>query len=107
MPASYNQLIKKLQSAINLKFDERILINHNQWYSDREKRPVSLFVVKKSIHDDSTNKERTVELFKTYSQIQLLLYLRDYWYTLNGWEIPYNKEWEDIKSQYDSKKGRS
>ena len=45
------------------------------------------------------NRDVNIELFSTYSQLQLVLFLRDYWYTLNGWEVPQNNTvWEEIKN---------
>ena len=90
--ANFNAMAKKLQNAINEKYNEKLLLNRTQWYSEEENRPVTLFVVKKSILDTERNRKYQIELFSTYSQIYLVLFLRDYWYKLNGWEIPKDNE---------------
>ena len=85
-----NKLVKKLQTAINQKFGERLLINQTQFYSEQMQKPITIISVRKAIVDDEDPKRKTksVELFKSCSDTQILLFLRDYWYTLNGWEIP-------------------
>ena len=85
-----NKLIKKLQTAINLKFGERLLVNQTQFYSEDQKRPITIISIRKAIidEDDPKRKMKSVELYKSCSDTQILLFLRDYWFTLNGWEIP-------------------
>ena len=89
--------IKKLQRAINLK-GENILYNTNQGYSEDQNRPVTVYSIKKAVWDDDKQRTVNIELFKSTSQIQVLLYLRDYWFKLNGREIPSdNAEWNKRK----------
>ena len=91
-------MIKKLQTAINVRFGACLLINTSQWYSDESKRPITLYSIRKSIWDEDKGKRTNVELFKSYSQLQIILWLRDYWYTLNGWELPVDNEtWNIIR----------
>ena len=103
--ASYAQLAKKLQSAINRRTGAKIIINTQQWFSEDKGRAVTCYVIKQSTQGTGEKAYRhTVELFRTYSQIQMVLWLRDYWYALNGLEIPHdNEEWEEMKNQYDRK----
>jgi len=104
MPASNSSMIHKLQNAINEKFDAHILYNKQQWYSEKQNRPVSQYVIKKAIYDEQKGKHRNVELFSSCSQIQIVLWLRDYWYELNGWDIPHdNEKWEQAKELYEDK----
>ena len=94
-------MIHRLQNAINQKFDDTILYNKQQWYSEEQKRPVTSYVIKKAIWDNDAGKYKNIELFRSYSQIQIVLFLRDYWYQLNGREIPHNNEkWEQAKQLY-------
>ena len=97
--ASFAQLAKKLQSAINQRAGAKIIVNTQQWYSEDKGRTVTAYVVKQSTTVDRDKPYRhNVELYKTYSTVRLVLWLRDYWYTLNGWEIPTDNEmWEEIK----------
>lgn len=96
MAVKYMTLARKLQSACLLK-GEKILFNSRQWYNEDRHRAVTQYIILKSTEENG--KEINRELFKTYSQIQLVLFMRDYWYTLNGWELPAdNPEWEEIKT---------
>lgn len=98
MPANI-VMIKKLQSAINDKFGQKLLFNQTQWYSEEAKRPITVYRLSKPIESDS-KKKGSVELFSSYSQINIVFWLRDYWYELNGWEIPCDEHWEKEKQNY-------
>ena len=90
--------IKKLQLAINQKFGEQLLYERRQFYSKQQNRPINRYTIKKTVFNVAKDREETIELFKSSSQIQVILYLRDYWYELNGWEVPMdNPEWNMIK----------
>lgn len=105
MPASNSTMIHKLQAAINTKYHERILINRSQWYSENHDKPVTTYIVKKAVWDDDKKKTINIELFKSTSQLQIVLFLRDYWYELNGWEVPTDNEvWNAAKENYNKKK---
>lgn len=104
MAKAFGIQIKKLQRAINEKYDAKILINKTQFYSDNAQKPVELIVVKKAVWDDDKQKYKNIELFTSPSDIQIVLWLRDYWYTLNGWEVPTdNEEWNKAKELYAKK----
>lgn len=106
MPASNSTMIHKLQSAINGK-GGKIVINRTQFYSEDQDRPITIWVVKKAIWDDRKNRQIYVELFSSVSQIQIVLFLRDLWYEINGWEVPNDNEtWNTAKQAYiDRRKG--
>lgn len=92
--------IKKLQLAINQKFDEQLLYDRRQFYSNAQQRPINTYQIKKTVFNHAKDREETVELFRTSSQVQVILYLRDYWYELNGWEVPMdNPEWNMVKAK--------
>lgn len=101
--ASYARLAKKLQSAINQRTGDgaKLLINTQQWYSKDKGRTITSYVIKQSTMDANRSYRNNVELFRTYSQVQMVLWLRDYWYELNGWEVPTdNNTWEELKKEY-------
>lgn len=100
MPRSNRAMIKKLQEAINTKFHERLLYNKTQWYSNTQDRPVTTYVIRKAVWSEEKGKNVNIELFKSTSQLQIVLFLRDYWYKLNGWEIPTdNEQWNEVKKK--------
>lgn len=101
MAKKFSATIKKLQSAINVKYDEKLLINHTQFYSDNANKVLELIVVKKAIWDENKQKSVNIELFSSTSDVQIVLFLRDYWYELNGWEVPTdNQQWVETKKRY-------
>jgi len=106
--ASNTVMIHKLQSAINRK-GYKVLYSTSQFYSEEQNRPVTLYTLKQAHYDEQKGKNVNVELFKSNSQIQIVLFLRDLWYQINGWEIPTDNEyWNDIKSGgYDNGKGKT
>ena len=100
MPNSNTVMIHKLQHAINDK-GGNILYNTTQFYSEKEKRPVTIYIVKQAQWNEIKQKMVNVELFSATSQIQIVLFLRDFWYSMNGWEVPKdNKVWEQAKEAY-------
>lgn len=107
MAASNSTMIHKLQQAINQNFGEKILYNKTQFYSERQDRPVTLYILKKAVWDDERKRNKNIELFSTTSQIQTVLFLRDLWYELNEWEVPTdNEEWNKAKANYMEKHGK-
>lgn len=87
MPHSNVEMIRKLQIALNSK-GERVLCNRSQFYSEQQNRPVTIYKVMKSVYEPSTGKNRHYELFSSASQIQVVLFLRNYWFLIQGKEIP-------------------
>lgn len=108
MPNSNSTMIHKLQTAINSK-GYKLLYNKTQFYSDQQNRPVTLYVIKQVVDNpDPTKKRHTyIELFSSCSQIQVVLFLRDFWFEINGWEIPADNEmWNEAKQKYFDRKNQ-
>lgn len=96
---SNSSMIKKLQHALNTR-GYKLLYSTSQFYSEKQDRPVTMYVLKQAYWDEDTQKTRSNELFKTTSQIQMVLFLRDMWYAENGWEVPTdNEQWNAAKAQ--------
>lgn len=92
--------IKKLQKALNQR-GCRVLYSTSQFYSEAQQRPVTCYHIKQATYDSLTDKTVSKEIFKTYSQVQVLLFLRDMWYDLNGQEVPTDNEmWNQAKKKY-------
>ncbi len=99
MAASNSTLIHRLQQALNMK-GCKILYSTSQFYSMAQNRPVTIYHIKRAIADESGKKTTSVELFKSASQIRVVLFLRDLWYEVNGWEIPQDNEfWNQHKNE--------
>jgi hypothetical protein len=105
MAKKYGPQIKKLQRAINEKYGEKLLVNKTQFVSSTNDKTIELIIIKKAIWDDDKQKYKNIEIFSSPSDVQIVLWLRDYWYELNGWEIPTdNEEWNKAKAFYNSRK---
>lgn len=101
MPASNKAMIRKLQMAIN-QHGGCILLDKSQFFSDEQNRPISIYRV--CTKNEKTGKK--VKLFETSSQIQIVLYLRDYWFLMNDKELPTdNTMWEEVKQKKHLKYG--
>ena len=87
MPSSNSTMLYKLQVALNSK-GLRILCNRSQFYSDQQNRPVTMYKISQSVTNYQTGRNTHVELFSTASEIQVVLFLRNLWYAVQGKEIP-------------------
>lgn len=96
--ASNSTMIHKLQTAINLT-GNKILYNTSQFYSDKQERPVTVYSVRRSVPGNN-GRNKSILLFKSTSQIQILLFLRDMWFELNNKELPIdNENWNIIREK--------
>ena len=97
--ASNSTTIHKLQRAINAH-GGRLLYSTAQFYSWEQNRPITVYQIRESYWDENSGKTKSKELFKATSQIQIVLFLRDYWYNMNGWEVPTtNEKWNKIRER--------
>lgn len=107
MAYNLSATIKKLQMAINIHYDERVLVNRQQWYSEDKKAPQTMYVIKKAVYNTQKKRNENIELFSSPSQVQILLFLRDYWYQLTGREVPEdNERWNKAKARYYEKRDK-
>lgn len=99
MATSNSTMIHKLQRAINSR-GFKILINKSQFYSEDQDRPVTIYYVKQAIYDENRKRNNNVELFHSTSEIQIVLFMRDFWFTINDWELPTDNEtWNKIREK--------
>ena len=100
MAGSMIGTINKLQKAINAK-NGRVIINHTQFYSEQSKRAIGQYTIKQAYWNEEKGRTESYELFSSYSQLQTVLFLRDYWFHMNHWKIPEdNKEWIEFREKY-------
>lgn len=94
MPASNRVMIHKLQNAINQN-GGKILYEKAQFFSEDQNRPITVYKIAQAL--GSHQKEK---LFESTSMIQIVFFLRDIWYVMQGKELPTdNAEWETIKAK--------
>ena len=100
MPRSNKTMIHNLQVAINQNGGGPIMIDKIQFFSEEQHRPISLYRIKQPKTPTDDDKRKYATLFESPSQIQVVLFLRDYWYNMNNMEIPTdNEEWNEIKKK--------
>ena len=101
MPGAQSKTIKKLQQALICE-GELVLITTSQFYSVDKHKIVTRYHVKRQVQDpDNDNRSTMQELFSSCSQIQITLFLRDYYYELTGQPVPHdNPIWEEAKRNY-------
>ncbi len=101
MAAGQTRTIKTLQKALQFE-GELILITTTQFFSIDKNMPVTRYHIKKQVQsEDDRMKSSQVELFSSCSQIQITLFLRDYYYEIKGYEVPHdNPIWEAAKAKY-------
>lgn len=102
MPAgAQSKTIKTLQKALEFE-GELILVSTSQFYSQDKHKFVTRYHVKKQVQsDENRNRSTQIELFSSCSQIQITLFLRDYYYEVKGWEVPTDNEvWNEAKAEY-------
>lgn len=100
MAAGQTHTIKKLQKALQYE-GELILITTTQFFSMEKGTTVTRYHIKKQIQSEDRFKSSQVELFSSCSQIQITLFLRDYYYEVTGQPVPHdNPIWEQAKAKY-------
>ena len=101
MPSN-SAMIQKLQRALNMR-GMRIMYSTSQFYSAEQDRPITIYSIKQAIWDEDKGKFINQELYKNTSQLKILLYLRDIWYTVNGRELPpADEQWESERRKLQS-----
>ena len=103
MPASNLSMIHKLQTAINMN-GGALLLDRSQFFSEEQNRPITMYRVCEvtGVRNKLGHKKKDC-LFETASQIQVVLFLRDYWFVMNGKKLPpivNNKKWGEIREAH-------
>lgn len=105
MADKYLKTANKLRTAIQKRFGVKIMLCTNQWFSPDKDRAITCYILKEATWDSNVQKYVNTELYRAYSTVRITLYLRDYWYELNGWEVPTdNVMWEGVKNTWQHQK---
>lgn len=104
MGLKQNTLIYKLQTALNQVADMKIMYNKSQFYGkDRHSggnKTITMHQVKQAVWDEQKGKYVYQELFKSASQLQVILFLKDLWDEYNGRELDMsNEKWNTIRQR--------
>lgn len=76
--ASLNKLIKKLQAALNSeKYDKRVKINTRQFFSEEQRRVITMYAVVMPVFSESKNRMVDREMLSTASAAEVVKYLAE------------------------------
>ena len=96
-----NKTIKKLQLGIKFKHGVVLTLARNEWYSPKMDMIINDYIVKQLVKNEETGRSNYVEIFKSTSKIQQCLFLRDFFYWLEGKEIPTDNEmWNEKRRNF-------
>lgn len=95
-----DKTIKRLKIAIRQKANIKLLITTKEWFSEEKQVLMPYYIISQHHYDAKTRKSSQEELFRCGNKIKVVLFLRDYWYQLNNWEIPKDEYWDEQKKEY-------
>lgn len=89
-------IIKKFQIAIQ-QAGELVTVEQQKFYSREQSRWVTMYHIKRCV-DINGERYRYEDLYKTSSEVRVVLFLRDYYFTLLGKELPTdNEQWNKVR----------
>ena len=92
----------RLANGMGYKYGTHIVINTKKFYVPEFDTPITMYSVRDTFKSrDGTYED--VELFKTTSMIQVVLFMRDLFYGLSGQEIPVSddEKWNKARAKND------
>lgn len=76
--ASLNKIMKKLQAALNSeKYDMRVKINTRQFFSEEQRRVITMYAVVMPVFSESKNRMVDREMLSTASAAEVVKYLAE------------------------------
>jgi hypothetical protein len=104
---NYKETIFKLQRGINEgDFGFKLMYNQNQFYSPEKHKPITIHSIKMVKDNMERTKRNYIELFKSGTQLYVVFFLRNLWYTLNDKEIPvsdfpeFERQWAEFLDEH-------
>jgi hypothetical protein len=97
MAQSFTAKVNKLILAIKEKHAVKLLFSTKQFYKP-DGNKMTYYTLSEAVWDPDNGKYVNMTVFSAGSIIQIVLFLRDFYYSLEGKEIPTNLAWwEEIK----------
>ena len=99
MAFNQTKTIYKLRRAIEHK-GYTLLFNSTEFYSKEKQRPIAIYHIKECMYNPITDKDEVKELFASPSHIQIVFFLRDYLFAIEGKELPTdNIYWNEVRKK--------
>lgn len=93
------QTILKLQTALNAEGD-MILQRTTQFYSKEQRSAVTVYHIERAVWNEEKQKYINTELFKSASQLQVILFLRDVLFINRGQPLPVDNDiWNEKRKK--------
>ncbi|MBO4542755.1 MAG: hypothetical protein J5725_06180 [Bacteroidales bacterium] len=77
MAGRYTSMVNTLQKALVKNFNKRIFIAQEQFYSESQKRYITMYVLQEPIWNEDHTHYTKQQILKTASQIDVVKYLGD------------------------------
>ena len=75
MSGKYNALIRTLQKALVKNFDKRVFIAQEQFYSEDQKRYITMYILQEPVWDEGHIHYTKQQVLKTANQVDVAKYL--------------------------------
>ena len=103
MAGNLAQIVKKLTLALNSN-GYKLTYNVKQ-FMGQEGEPHNYYSICQAVWDEDKHKYLNQELYSSTSMVRIVLFLRDMWFTHNGWDLPADQEkWNELRKQMKEKK---
>lgn len=105
---NYKESIYKLQVGINnADVGFKIMYNQNQFYSPEKHKPITIHSIKFVTYNEEKGKNDYTEVFKSGTQLFVVFFLRNLWYTISGKDIPetqfpeFERKWQEFLDEFE------
>ena len=98
MATNLMQTSKKLIQALNSR-GHKLTLSTKQFIG-KEGQPHNMYSISKAIWNEEKRRYSHEEIYSTTSMVRVTLFLRDMWFTENGWELPTDQEaWNAVREE--------
>jgi hypothetical protein len=69
----------------------------------KEGQPHNMYSINKALWNEEKGRYSHEELYSTTSMVRVTLFLRDMWFTANGWELPTDQPaWNAVRKELEN-----
>lgn len=98
MATNLAQTAKKLIQALNSR-GYKLTFSTKQFIG-KEGQPHNMHSISKALWNEEKRRYSHEEIYSATSMVRIVLFLRDMWFTENGWDLPTDQEqWNTIREE--------